>query len=66
MTMTDEQKDLLRLCARSKKDEKGWSNVSNILWSYVQQYSKDCELFELEEHRIRISEKGQIVLKYLF
>lgn len=65
MKLTDEQKNLLNLCARSKKDEDGWSIVGDMLWDYIQTCTKDCELFELGDHVIRISDKGKIVLQYL-
>jgi hypothetical protein len=64
--MTEEQKSLLRLVARSPDIGDGWRQVSDVLWTHVQKWAHPG-LTEIDEglKRIRLSPDGLIVMRYL-
>lgn len=61
--LSDEQKNMLRLYDRSKKDSEGWAVVSDQLWPYVQK-TITPEMFEVRGQHIRTTDAGKAVLEF--
>jgi hypothetical protein len=61
--LSDQQKNMLRLYERSRKDAEGWANVSDTVWPLVEQYAIP-EMFEIQGRRIRATEAGKAVLMF--
>lgn len=67
MISTEEQNHI-KLILRSEDHGDGWRLVSQTLWKMVKGYSlKNPELFEIDEEnrRIRLTEAGNVVARYL-
>lgn len=69
MKLQDQQRDLLRLIARSPQDADGWANVSVTLLPSVSKWTHP-ELAELVANddgtgRIRLTETGKTLLEWL-
>lgn len=62
--LDQDQKNLINLYARSKKDADGWANVSNQLWPWISEKA-EVDFFEMKEQRIRLTEVGKVLLKYM-
>ena len=62
--LSDIQKNVLQLYARSKQDTDGWATVSEQLWPFIRKNATP-EMFELQEKRIRATESGKTIIKYV-
>lgn len=58
-----DQKKLISLYNRSKKDADGWASVSNQLWPWFSK-AVNTDFFELGEQKIRLTDVGKVMLKY--
>jgi hypothetical protein len=64
--VTDDQKIMLRLIERSRDTEDGWRKVSDPLWRHVvEQSHSDLVELDHENKRVRFSQEGVTVMKYL-
>lgn len=61
--LDQDQKNLINLYARSKKDDDGWANVSNQLWPWISTKAEPV-FFEIQAQKIRLTEAGKVLLKY--
>ncbi len=71
MAITDQTKSFIALIQRSPKDDEGWASVGKMLTPITQkEVNAHPELYELElldagTSRIRLTETGHTVRKYL-
>jgi hypothetical protein len=64
--ITENQKIMLRLIERSPDTGDGWRPVSKPLWKHVlEQSHPDLTEIDYENHRVRFTLEGTIVMKYL-
>ena len=64
--ITEYQKNMLRLIARSADTGGGWRPVSNDLWNLVlDQAHPDLTELDHENMRVRFTPKGITVMEYL-
>lgn len=64
-TLVDRDKSLLKLIGRSKDVGDGWRKVSVTLWPMVSMANPDLVELDDENHRVRLTDTGTIVLTYL-
>lgn len=65
--LTDQQIAFIRLIERSDDLGDGWRSVSKAVWPLVQKTVLPGELLEIdtENRRVRLSDKGEVVSKYV-
>lgn len=61
--LNDEQKNLMRLYGRSKKDQDGWAAVSEQLWPWISKNAMP-EMFDIGDKKIRLTEAGKTILEF--
>lgn len=68
MSLTDRQTNIMRLIRRSTPRD-GWFSVSDQVWPVVEAAQMPPDLVEVRqndgEHFIRLTDKGETVMKYL-
>lgn len=64
--LADTEVNFLKLIIRSTDRGDGWRQVSTLLWRLVHEF-KPKELIEIDydKLRVRLSERGKIVVEYL-
>ncbi len=67
MKLTDKDKSIISLIMRSRDLGDGWRQCSLILFDAIFKYGVSSELVEVDsdEKRVRLTEEGRIVLKWL-
>lgn len=67
--LKDSEKRFLRLILRSKDIGDGWRNVSLHVWTLVADFKRkeliEAERFEAGAGKVRLSERGRIVVEYI-
>lgn len=64
--ITEKQAQLMKLIARSADIGEGWRQVPDPIWNAVKHFARS-DLMEIDEpsKRIRLTDDGRVVLKYI-
>jgi len=62
--LDEPQKSILSLYMRSERDGEGWAIVSKLLWPWIEKAASP-DMFEICDHRIRATEAGKVIIKFV-
>ncbi len=65
MKLTTFQIDTIRLIKRSKTDENGWAQCTDKIYPYIKQMPVDLVECDDAKKKVRLTEEGKIVAKWL-